>query len=170
MATTRQGTGSTVEAVTTVAYEQRKRRLRLLIDLEHDGVISDMIRKSAPTGNRSRSSYISQIQSGHRPFTEPAARRIEIECGKPIGWLDGKPDKTMDALVEASSLRVGRLRAYIEAEFDGSQAKFCADRKPGPRRQQLIGDLLSGTRFLSEKHARALEADCGIPGGLLDQE
>jgi len=159
-----------MEEITAEAYAQRKLRLRLLIDLEHDGAISSLIRSAAPEGNRSRSSYISQIQSGHRAFTESAARRIEVDSGKPVGWLDGLRDSSIQALQDASNLRVERLRQYLASEFAGDIGDFFTARHPGPRRQKLVEDLLNGTRFLSNRNARALEAECGIPAGFLDQE
>lgn len=33
-------------------------------------------------------SHLSQIQSGHRPFTERTARQFEPKLGLAIGWLD----------------------------------------------------------------------------------
>jgi len=32
--------------------------------------------------------YINQLMSGHRSIGEKAARKIEIACNKPVGWLD----------------------------------------------------------------------------------
>lgn len=170
MATTRRGTGKSTEEITAGVYEDRKVRMRKLIDLAHDGSLTGLLRHSGSDISRSRSSYLQQLLGGHRPITERAARGIEVDFGKPYGWLDKPEDAALQALAAASSLRVSRLLKYINAEFGGEAASFLADRNPGARREKLIEGLLDGSRFLSEKQARVLEVECGLPVGLLDQE
>lgn len=69
----------------------RKIRLRLLYD-ELGGVAA--VAKKAGTAE----SYLSQITSekGNRNLGNRLARKIEISCNKPVGWLDGLevPDDT----------------------------------------------------------------------------
>lgn len=169
MTPTQETHGKTMEEIAGEAYQQRNLRLSLLIDLEHDGVINGLIRTTYPDGNKSLNSYISQLQTGHRSFTETAARRIEFEFGKPVGWLDGSKDRAIEKAREASDLRVERLRAFISDNYGDTEA-FFAQRGIGTRRQSLVNEVLAGTRFISQKKARAMEADFEIPTGYLDKE
>ncbi len=64
---------------------QRIERLKLWLD-EFDGKISAFCRHYGLS--RARASYLSQLVSGNRTLGERAARKLEAECQRPIGWLD----------------------------------------------------------------------------------
>lgn len=169
MATKRRATGESTVEIHARIYAQRIERLRKLIDLEYDGIITNLIPATTSKEKRSRSSYISQIQSGHRPFTEIAARRIEVDCNKPTGWLDGSSDGALTKKEEASKKRVARLRKLIDSKYDGELDKFLGSHELGPRRKKFIADLLEGTRYMSKGSAELVEGECGLPEGFLDE-
>lgn len=45
-------------------------------------------------------SYLSQIMSGNRPFTEKTARKIEAKLDLPVGWLDRPHEAKSDINTE----------------------------------------------------------------------
>lgn len=53
---------------------------------EFDGKISAFCKHYGLS--RTRASYLSQLLSGVRPLGERAARKLELECNRPSGWLD----------------------------------------------------------------------------------
>lgn len=63
----------------------RVERLKVWLD-EFEGKISVFCRHYGLS--RTRASYLSQILSGNRPLGEKAARKLESECNRPVGWLD----------------------------------------------------------------------------------
>lgn len=170
MANTRRQPAESTEEIHARVHTTRIERLRKLIDLDFDGVISSMIKADSNKEKRSRSSYISQIQSGHRPFTEQAARRIEVDCSKAPGWLDGAADGDLTRKENASNRRIERLRAYIDANHSEGLTGFLLAHALGARRKVLIADLLAGNRYLSKKSAEVIENECGLAAGYLDQE
>lgn len=169
MANTRRTPAESTDEIHARVHTTRIERLRKLIDLDFDGVISNMIKADSTKEKRSRSSYISQIQSGHRPFTEMAARRIEVDCTKPAGWLDGIADGELTKKENASNRRVAKLRELIDGRHLGDVDAFIAGHALASRRQQLVIDLLDGRRFLSKKSAEVLEKECRLGFGYLDE-
>lgn len=170
MATTRRQPAESTEEIHNRVHTTRIERLRKLIDLDFDGVISSMIKADTAEQKRSRSSYISQIQSGHRPFTEQAARRIEVDCGKAPGWLDGIADGDLTKKENSSNRRIERLRSHIAKNHADGLTGFLCEHALGARRQVLIADLLGGDRYLSKKSAEVIEKECSLGAGYLDQE
>ncbi|HEX8590668.1 hypothetical protein [Pseudomonas sp.] len=71
----------------------RTKRLRQWLG-EFDGSIAEFVR--AYGLDKSKASYISQILGGHRPLGERAARKLEVDCGRPHGWLDVEDDDAVD--------------------------------------------------------------------------
>lgn len=169
MANTRRTPAESTDEIRGRVHATRIERLRKLIDLDFDGVISSMVKADSTKEKRSRCSYISQIQSGHRPFTEEAARRIEVDCGKPAGWLDGIADGELTKKENASNRRAAKLNELITARHLGDVDAFVAGHALASRRQQLVIDLLAGRRYLSKKSAEVLEKECRLGFGYLDE-
>lgn len=169
MANTRRTPAESTDEIRDRVHATRIERLRKLIDLDFDGVISSMVKADSTSEKRSRCSYISQIQSGHRPFTEEAARRIEVDCGKPAGWLDGITDGELTKRENASNRRVEKLRLVIAGSHDGDADAFIASHALASRRQQLVIDLLAGRRYVSKRSAEVLERECRLGYGYLDE-
>lgn len=70
--------------------EVRKENLRIL--LAQWGGLTNLARKLHYSGP----SYISQLLSGNRPFTEKTARAIEARLDLPASWLDRPHQVTSD--------------------------------------------------------------------------
>lgn len=95
MANNRQ-TGDTAKEIKDRISEKRVGNLRKWIDETYFGNVALFCREQNLT--KSRASYISQLLSGHRSMGENAARALEADCGKHVGFLDGaakpRPRKT----------------------------------------------------------------------------
>lgn len=74
------GHGFMAEPLSVVQQVRRKRLGQLITEnktQEHLASILDVT-----------PSYLSQLNSGHRPISEKTARRFERVCGKRSGWMD----------------------------------------------------------------------------------
>lgn len=71
---------------TTEVMDRRVAKLRDWIAADFEGNVAAFVRYYKM--QRSVASYISQLFSGHRAFGEKSARKIEVDTGKPVGWLD----------------------------------------------------------------------------------
>jgi hypothetical protein len=54
---------------------------------------------------RSRASFLSQVLSGHRTLGEKAARKLEAETGRPVGWLDREQPKEQPLRYDVERVR-----------------------------------------------------------------
>lgn len=76
------------------ASDVRKQRLQQWLNDQFEGNVAAFCRYYKL--KRSTASYISQIMGGARPFGERAARNLETQCNRPVGWLDVVPTPTAD--------------------------------------------------------------------------
>lgn len=150
-------------------FQVRRDRMRQLIDLEMDGVTCRLIKTGDALENRSRSSFISQLLSGHRNFTERTARSLEVECGKPPRWLDGLRDTEMNARIRASDERIRRFKQLVDTTYHGGIGLMLQENKVGERHGSWIVGLFDGSRYLSESAGRLLAKACGFRAEVLEK-
>ena len=162
--------GETTAQIHARVYAARLDRLSKLIDLEYDGKLADMIGTSDIKNKRSMSSFISQLMSGNRPLGEQAARKIEVACGKPAGWLDGIDDPVMADLEAAALDRVKRFKRILKKSYEGSLDVLAETAGVGARRATFLADVLAGKRYLSANNAIRLESELGLSPGALQGE
>lgn len=162
--------GETTAQIHARVYATRLDRLCKLIDLEYEGKLADLIGTTDIKNKRSMSSFVSQLLSGNRPLGEQAARKIEVACGKPAGWLDGIDDPVMTSLEMAASERVKRFKKVLKKGYDGSLDVLAGEASVGARRATFLSAVLAGKRYLSESNAHRLEQELGLTNGVIAGE
>lgn len=105
----------------------RLERLRLWLG-DFDGSLAAFCRHYGLPKSRAR--FLSQVLTGHRSLGEKAARRLESECGRPMGWLDEEAEADQPIRYDAS--RVAQMPADGRALIEDFIA-FVLDRSEARR-------------------------------------
>lgn len=97
-------------------YQQRRERMRELIDAKFEGRQTDLARRI-----KKQQDYISRCLSGGKKIGETLAREIELEIGITPGWMDGSLPLIQAAgnLSDDEKLVLDLLRALPKDERKG---------------------------------------------------
>lgn len=94
----------------------RRARLQVLVEQLADGNISDFAKKFGYS-RAQVSQYLSEKYNEGRSIGERAARTLELNVGKGIGWLD-QPANSVDALVASRKVDSKVIRGIVAASND----------------------------------------------------
>lgn len=105
-------------------FARRRARLQLLVDQLANGNISDFAKKFGYS-RAQVSQFLSEKYNSGRSIGERAARTIELNVGKTIGWLD-EPINSVNALITEQKRDAEFFAEVSEAveDFESDKARY----------------------------------------------
>ncbi len=104
-------------------FSTRRSRLQLLVDQISSGNISDFAKKYGYS-RAQVSQYLSEKYNDGRSIGERAARSIELNVGKSVGWLD-QPNRSVEALLNTQEQDSGPvIRSQLIEQRKRSEVRF----------------------------------------------